>query len=96
MSLADGHTESNSRIDAVPIVGAGLATMGLAHLVRPAMFDSIVAPAFPRNTRRHIYVNGSIETLLGAGLVPRASRRIATVGLAGYVAYVAANAVRNR
>lgn len=78
------------------LAGLGLAGMGLAHFVRPQLFESITKPVFPRNTRRHLYTNGGIETALGLGLSARQTRPVAVVGTIGYLAYLAGNAVRNR
>ena len=69
---------------------------GLAHFVRPQLFESITKAAFPRNTRQHIYINGGIETALGLGLAAPKTRRLAVVGPIGYVAYLAGNVARNR
>lgn len=76
--------------------GLGMAGVGLAHFTSPQLFESITEPAFPRGTRQHIYTNGGIETALGLGLSARRTRPVAIVGLIGYLAYLAGNAVRNR
>ncbi|BBX34409.1 membrane protein [Mycolicibacterium mageritense DSM 44476 = CIP 104973] len=78
------------------LVGLGVAGAGVAHFVKPQLFESITKSAFPRDTQKHIYTNGSIETALGLGLLVRKTRKLATVGALGYVAYLAGNAVRNR
>lgn len=78
------------------IAGLALAGMGLAHFARPKLFDSIAEPAFPRNTRQNVYINGTIETALGLALVAPKTRRLAAVGVIGYMAYLAGNFARNR
>lgn len=78
------------------IAGLGLAATGLSHFVRPAMFESITAPAFPENTLQHTYVNGGIETAIGLGLVAPQTRKLAVAGLVGYVAYLGISAARAR
>ncbi len=78
------------------IAGLGLAVTGVAHFVRPELFESITQQAFPRNTLQNIYVNGGIETALGLGLAAPKTRRVAVVGVIGYVAYLAGNVARNR
>lgn len=88
------ENKKNSRV--AKLAGLGLAGAGLAHFAGPQLFESITKPAFPRNTRQHIYTNGGIETALGLGLVSRKTRRVAVVGTLGYLAYLAGNAVRNR
>ena len=80
----------------VTLIGIVLAATGLAHFVKPELFQSITAPAFPDNTDRYIQINGSIETALGVGLAVRRTRRLALVGVVGYVAYLVTNAARNR
>jgi uncharacterized membrane protein len=86
--------ERNSR--ALKVVGLGLAGVGLAHFVRPQLFQSLTAQAFPRNTRQHLYIDGGIETVLGLGMAAPKTRRVALVGALGYGAYLAGNVARNR
>jgi uncharacterized membrane protein len=76
--------------------GAALAAMGLSHFAKPQVFEKITAPAFPANTRRHVYVNGTIETALGVGMVVPQTRRIALAGVAAYLIYLVLGAVRSR
>ena len=80
----------------LPVIGAALAATGLAHFAKPQLFEAITAPAFPANTRRHIYTNGTIETVLGAGLVAPQTRKFALAGVAGYLGYLILSAVRSR
>jgi uncharacterized membrane protein len=75
--------------------GLGLAGAGVAHFTSPQLFEPITKPAFPRNTRQHIYTNGGIETLLGLGFSSRRTRGAAIVGLIGYLAYLGGNFIRN-
>ena len=86
--------QKNSR--GATIAGLALAGTGLAHFARPQLFESINAPAFPLNTRQNIYLNGGIETALGLGLAAPKTRRLAVVGVVGYLAYLAGNVARNR
>ena len=86
--------KENSR--GATIAGLALAGTGLAHFARPELFESITAPAFPRNTRQSIYINGGLETVLGLGLAAPKTRKLAIVGLLGYGAYLAGNVARNR
>jgi uncharacterized membrane protein len=78
------------------LAGIGFVLAGLAHFVKPELFQSITATAFPQDTDKHLKVNGSIETALGVGLIVPQTRKVATVGVLGYVLYLAANAARNR
>jgi uncharacterized membrane protein len=80
----------------IPGAGAALAAMGLSHFAKPELFEKITAPAFPQNTRRYVYVNGTIETVLGVGLVVPQTRKFALAGVVGYLAYLIAGAVRSR
>ena len=78
------------------LAGLGLASAGVAHFVKPELFDDITGQAFPRETRKHVYIDGGIETAIGLGLASRKTRKLAVVGLLGYGAYLAGNVVRNR
>lgn len=80
----------------IPGAGAALAAMGLAHFATPQVFEKITAPAFPENTRRYVYINGTIETALGVGLVVPQTRKFALAGIAGYLGYLILGALRNR
>jgi len=80
----------------IPGAGAALAAMGLSHFAKPQVFEKITAPAFPQNTRRHVYVNGTIETALGVGMVVPQTRKFALAGIVAYVAYLIFGAVRGR
>ncbi len=78
------------------LAGLALAGVGVAHFTSPRLFDDITKQAFPRDTRRHLYINGGIETAIGLGFSSRKTRPLAIVGLIGYGAYLAGNVVRNR
>jgi uncharacterized membrane protein len=75
--------------------GLALAGTGLSHFTSPKLFEPITKASFPRNTRQHVYTNGSIETVLGLGFSSRKTRSVAIVGLIGYVAYLGGNAIRH-
>ena len=75
--------------------GLAIAGLGLAHFTSPRMWEPITQTAFPRNTRQHVYTNGGIETVLGLSFSSRQTRRLATVGLTGYLAYLGGNAIRH-
>ncbi|KHO24988.1 MULTISPECIES: membrane protein [Mycobacteriaceae] len=89
--MAEGN---NSKL--VKLAGLGLAGAGVSHFVKPQLFESITKPAFPNDTQKHIYTNGGIETAIGLGLLLPKTRKLATIGTLGYLAYLAGNAVRNR
>lgn len=79
----------------VQIGGLVLAGTGVAHFVKPELFERITTSAFPRNTRQHIYLNGGLETALGVGLTSAKTRKLALIGAIGYVAYLGGNVARN-
>ena len=62
----------------------------------PSCSTDITGQAFPRDTRKHVYIDGGIETVIGLGLTTRKTRPLAIIGLIGYGAYLAGNVVRNR
>jgi uncharacterized membrane protein len=76
--------------------GLALAGAGLAHFTSPRLFEPVTKTAFPRNTRQHVYTNGSIETLLGLGFASRQTRSLGVVGIIGYLAYLGGNAIRHQ
>ncbi|CAM5664738.1 hypothetical protein MAUB1S_04944 [Mycolicibacterium aubagnense] len=92
MTDAAGHTAGKKGL----LAGIGFALTGLAHFVKPDLFKGITATAFPEDVNKHLKVNGSIETALGVGLIIPQTRKVATIGVAGYVLYLAANVARNR
>ena len=77
------------------LAALAIAATGLSHLIRPQAWEPLTKPAFPRRTKQHIYTNGGIETALGLGLISPRTRKSAAIGGVGYVAYLAANVVRN-
>ncbi|OBF53374.1 hypothetical protein [Mycolicibacterium monacense] len=81
---------------AAKLTGLAIAGTGLAHFVRPQVFEPITVAAFPQNTRRHIYTNGSLETAIGLALAGRKTRKFGLAGLLGYAVYLAGNTVRKR
>jgi uncharacterized membrane protein len=89
---------SNEKKDsrAAALGGLALAGTGVAHFVRPELFEGITVSAFPRDTRKHVYANGGIETAIGLGLAVRKTRKLAAVGLLAYGTYLGANIARNR
>ncbi len=76
--------------------GLAVATVGLTHFVTPDAYASITEAAFPDNIRRHTYVDGGIETLIGVGLTAARTRKAALVGLSAYAVYLGVSILRNR
>jgi len=77
------------------LAAVAVAATGLSHLIMPQAWEPLTKPAFPRRTKQHIYTNGGIETALGLGLISPRTRKATAIGAVGYVAYLAANLVRN-
>ncbi|BBU24603.1 membrane protein [Mycobacterium xenopi] len=76
--------------------GLALAGAGVSHFTSPQLWEPITKPLFPRSTRRHIYTNGGIETMLGLGFTNPKTRSLTIVGLIGYAAYLVGSAIRER
>jgi uncharacterized membrane protein len=74
--------------------GLALAGAGLAHFTSPGLFEAVTKSPFPRNTRQHVYSNGSIETVLGLSFASRQTRSLGVVGIIGYLAYLGGSAIR--
>jgi hypothetical protein len=76
----------------------GLLTsgVGVAHFVEPQRFEKVnIALGFERHTRKHVYINGAIETAIGLSMMhPRTSRFTPILGI-GYIGYLAANSIRS-
>jgi uncharacterized membrane protein len=87
-------SQDNSRIPV--LAGVAVAGTGLAHFVAPGLFEGITTSAFPRDTARHLKINGACETAIGVGLVVPQTRKLAILGAVGYVGYLAVNVIRNR
>jgi len=95
--VSDQKTSSkkkNSRKAA--LAGLAIAGAGVSHFTNPALFEGVTKSAFPRDTRKHLYTNGGIETALGLGFSVRKTRPLAIVGLIAYGAYLGGNLLRNR
>lgn len=79
----------------VRTAGLFLAGTGAAHFLRPDTFESLLRPAFPVNTRWHVYVNGVKETLLGLGMVVTRTRRVALAAVVVHLVRLARNVNRH-
>lgn len=89
-------TERSGGSRVAKLTGLALAATGVAHFVKPQVFDDLTSQAFPRDTRKHVFIDGGIETALGLGLTSRKTRPLAVIGLLGYGAYLAGSVARNR
>ena len=92
--MAQNDSTKSSRLPV--LAGLSLTGAGLAHFVKPELFEGITKGAFPNDTARAIQINGSLETAIGLGLLVPKTRKLAVLGSLGYVAYLAGNAIRNR
>ncbi|RZT18034.1 hypothetical protein EV589_2284 [Mycobacterium sp. BK558] len=86
--------EQNSR--AAKVAGLALAGTGLSHFVVPQVYEGFTKPAFPTNTRTHVYIDGGIETAVGLGIAARKTRKFALLGLVAYLLYLGGNVVRQK
>lgn len=75
----------------------GVIAIGLAHLIFPAAFEGISRMGWPDDPRRHVYINGCIETTIGVLLTTRQTRRPwAGIVAAIYLIYLSANVIRTQ
>ncbi|SOJ53965.1 hypothetical protein MSIMFB_01464 [Mycobacterium simulans] len=75
--------------------GLVTSSIGLAHFAMPQRFEPLnVTLGFAGNTRRHVYINGAIETAIGLTMIHPATRRLTLVAGLGYTGYLAANFLR--
>ena len=80
---------------AAKFAGLAVAAVGVAHFTSPSFSRHHQAGVSTRHSQASLH-NGGIETAIGLGLSSRKTRPLAIVGLIGYGAYLAGNAVRNR
>ncbi|MEU6732810.1 hypothetical protein ABZ929_06330 [Streptomyces physcomitrii] len=78
------------------LLGLALAGTGAAHFAVPAAFEPLSAKVFPEDTRQWIYRNGATELALGLALTSPRTRRLGTLGLAAYGAWLASRALAKR
>lgn len=86
--------KENSR--AASAAGLLLAGAGVSHFVVPQLYEGVTKSAFPTDTRRHVYLDGAIETAVGVAMVSQKTRTFALVGLVLYLLYLGGNVARNR
>lgn len=76
--------------------GLALTAVGLSHFVVPQIYDGMTKAAFPDNTRRHVYIDGAAETVIGLGVAAPATRKPALVALVGYLLFLTINTVQKK
>jgi uncharacterized membrane protein len=59
--------------------GAMLMTIGTVHFLTPDPFDTIVPAELPGSARLYTYASGVAEITIGALLLPRRTRRLASL-----------------
>ncbi|CAM2868362.1 hypothetical protein BST27_26320 [Mycobacterium intermedium] len=77
----------------------GLLTsgIGLAHFAAPALFEPVNRTlGFKNHTRRHVYINGAIATLIGLSMMHPRTRTLTPAAGTGYSAYLLANYMRGK
>ena len=62
------YKKKNSR--AAALAGLAIAGTGVSHFTSPQLFEPVTKSAFPRDTRRHLYTNGGIETASDSASAP--------------------------
>jgi uncharacterized membrane protein len=62
--------------------------IGVAHFLVPRIFDPFNRLGFPNHARTFTYINGAIETTIGALLLRPHTRRPVTVVSACYITYL--------
>lgn len=75
------------------ILGYAVLAVGLAHFAIPKVFDPINRLGFPRHPRTFTYINGGIESTLGALMANRRSRRQADILSICYVIHLTGNII---
>lgn len=70
------------------LAGVILAGIGIAHLTNPHLFTPLTRRAFPRRTRRYVYLNGVAATAIGLGIRMPRTRVLATIAGVGYGAHL--------
>lgn len=78
------------------LLGLAFSVSGVAHLLCPRAFEPVNRLAFDDNVRRHVIVNGTIETALGLAILNPRIRRAAYAATAVYGSYFIANVLRQR
>ena len=79
---ASAHSAPRDRRADIPWAMVALfAIAGVGHFVAPAFFDAIVPRWVPMSPRAATLASGVAEVAGAIGLVPRATRRAAGVGL---------------
>ena len=74
---------------------AAVAAIGLLHFVFPTAFEPLNRwLGFTENTRRHVYVNGAVETAIGLLLARPMTRPISASLGAAYGLYLTVHALR--
>jgi uncharacterized membrane protein len=80
-----------------PLYGGLTAlAVGLAHFVRPGIFEPITRLGFPERPRTFTYINGAVETLIGVLIAVPQFRRASIVVTLCYGLHFSGNVIRSR
>lgn len=72
-----------------------MTAVGLAHFAFPRAFEPLNRKlGFTEHTRRHVYVNGAVETAIGLTMLSPRTRTLNAALSVGYPSYLIANAIR--
>ena len=70
------HPDADRARTTARALAAALGVSGVLHLVRPAVFDSIVPRSLPGSARSYTIVSGLAEIVVAALLASRPTRRL--------------------
>lgn len=77
-------------------VAVVVIVIGVAHFLVPRIFAPINRLGFAEHARMFTYINGAIETTIGAMMANPRTRRLSAVVSACYVIHLTSNVVRSQ
>lgn len=80
----------------IKLFGIGTALVGIAHFIVPDQFRALTRVAFPNNTDQAIQQNGAIETVVGAAIACKKTRKAGFALLLAYGGWLGFNAAQNQ
>lgn len=80
----------------IKLFGIGTALVGIAHFIVPDQFRALTSVAFPDNTDQAIQQNGAIETVVGAAIACKKTRKLGVIGLLAYGGWLGLNLSQNQ
>ncbi|MGE2719576.1 hypothetical protein [Mycolicibacterium celeriflavum] len=77
--------------------GGLVTTIGVAHFVKPSLFEPLnEILGFQHETRRHVLINGAVETAIGLTMMIRPLRKLLPLLSIGYPTYLTVAFIRSR